>query len=191
MVNKVCISIPTKGNMRAATAAWILHETSILIPNVMVDFVITANPLEHARNMQVYRFLKSDCTHLFFLDSDCVPVQDTIKKLLAYDLPIVTGPHESVIKGELGVMILDKVENDKHKYKQHLPIEGFQKVDACGGSGLMVKREVYEKMPSPWFECIYEDGLLVKSEDFDFCEKIIELGYEIWADCNLIQKHLQ
>ena len=86
-------------------------------------------------------------------------------------------------------MIVDKTKDDR--YKQHLPINGFQKIDACGGSGLLMKREVFQKMNSPWFEFIYENGLLVKGEDFNFCEKAIKLGYEIWADCNLIQQHIK
>ena len=34
-----------------------------------------------------------------------------------------------------------------------------------------------------------EDGKLAKGEDFGFCERISQSGVEIWADCDLVQKH--
>ena len=184
-----CISVVTKGSIRAETTQWLLRAFVQLAPQVEVDIVCDPRPLEHARNMQVHRFLKTEYTHLFLLDSDCVPPDRTVEKLLALDLPIVTAPHLTEVKGEIGPMIVDRAPGG---YRQHLPIEGLQKVDACGGSGLLIIREVFEKLGPPWFRFVMDDqGLLCQGEDFYFCERAYQAGYEVWADCDLIQTHIK
>ncbi len=183
MNNRVLISVATKGTIRAETSAWIVRACAE--PTVGYDPVIDPRPLEHVRNLQVHRFLATDFTHLFFLDSDCLPPDRVIEKLLSLDLPIVTAPHLTAKGDEVGPMVVDRVTNG---YIQHQPIVGLQKCDAVGGSGLLIRREVFEKLGPPWFRFLYnEDGYLVKGEDFYFCERAVEAGYEIWADCDLLQ----
>lgn len=189
MTNRTCISVVTKGSIRAETTEWLLRAFVQLAPNVEVQIVNDPRPLEHARNLQVHRFLSSACTHLFLLDSDCIPPDRTVEKLLSLDLPIVTAPHLTEVKGEVGPMVVDRAPGG---YVQHRPFVGLQKVDACGGSGLLITREVLEKLGPPWFRFVYgEDGLLRQGEDFYFCERAYEAGYEIWADCDLIQTHIK
>jgi len=190
-MKKVLISTPTKGDIRARTADWRGREVISLLQNpdvgVAWDTVITRKPLQHARNMQVWRFMDTDCTHLFLLDSDCVPQPGTVAKLLAYDMPIISAPHECTINGEKGLMVVDKTPDG---YVQHHPLEGLQQADAVGCGGLLIAREVFEMLGQPWFRCRYDgQGLLVSSEDFDFCERAIDAGYEIWVQCDLWQEH--
>ena len=183
------ISIPTRGTVRAETMEWTLRAFVALAPDVQVDIVSGPFPLEHARNVQAQRFLASPSTHLFLLDSDCVPQEGTVQKLLAYELPIVAAPHATVIKGEVGVMA---VERRNGHYVQHRPMTGLQKVDAVGGSGLLIERRVLESYGPPWFRCEYDSGgMLSKSEDFWFCERVREHGFEVWADFGLVQQHIK
>lgn len=190
MAPRICISTPTKGSIRAETSEWRLRAFAQLAPNVEVQTVITPKPLEHARNEQVHRFLASNCTHLFLLDADCVPQEQTIQRLLAYGLPIIAAPHPTTVKGETGLMVVDRAGD---RYAQHHPLVGLQGPDVVvGGSGLLIHRSVFEKLSMPWFRCLYDErGLLVKSEDFYFCDKAHKAGYEIWADCDLPQRHMQ
>ncbi len=188
MTDRVCISIVTKGTLRAETVEWLLRTFVQLAPKVEVQIVNDARPLEHARNEQVHRFLASECTHLFLLDSDCVPQNGTIQNLLTLQRPVAAAPHPTQKGTEIGLMILDK-EGDA--YVQHRPWTGLQKVDAVGTAGLLIAREVFDKFGPPWFRCEYNSaGLLVKSEDFWFCDRVVETGLEIWADCNLAQNHM-
>jgi GT2 family glycosyltransferase len=173
--------------LRAETVEWILQTYTEMAPGVEVHIVNTPLPLPHARNMQVHRFLKSSCTHLFTLDSDCIPKPGTIQKLLARDLPVVVAPHATVVGEEVGVMALDRVPDG---YRQHRPMSGFQKCDAVGGSGILVRREVLEELGPPWFMFEYDqNGLLSKGEDFYFSDRLKAAGYEIWVDFALTQRH--
>ena len=186
---KVCISIPCKGNVRAETMDWTLRTFVQLAPDVEVQIVSENVPLEAARNVQARRFLASDCTHLFLLDSDCVPQIGTIQKLLSYELPIVAAPHPTRKGADRMVMAL--VRSNGH-YATHLPTLGLQKVDAVGGSGLLIERRVMEEYGPPWFRCEYDDrGFLHRSEDFWFCERAKERGHEVWADYGLVQQHIR
>jgi GT2 family glycosyltransferase len=83
-------------------------------------------------------------------------------------------------------MALDRAPDG---YVQHHPMEGLQKVDAVGGSGVMLRREVIERLGSPWYMDEYTDGLLTLSEDFYLSRRLVEAGYEIWTDFSLVQWH--
>jgi len=185
--DKVGISIATKGTVRLETAQWFARALHQLSPYVEDLSVLTPRPLEHARNLQRLRFLESTCTHLFILDSDCIPPEYAIQKLLLHRKPIISAPHRSVIGQEVGLMVLDRVSDG---YRQHHPMSGFQGPDVVvGSSGLLIAREVLEKLGP--FRFLYDDqGRLIKSEDFDFCDRAHEAGYEIWADCDLQQNHV-
>ena len=186
---RVCISIPTKGSVRAETMEWVLRTFVELAPHVEVYLVNDGAPLQHVRNVQVQRFLASKCSHLFLLDADCVPKQGTIQRLLSYELPITSAPHPTLKGDDRVLMALTASEGS---YKEHLPQQGLQMVDAVGGSGLLVARSVFEALPRPWFRCLYDDdGLLRRTEDFYFCEQAKEHGYEIWADYELVQTHIK
>ena len=188
-MNKVCISIPTKGSVRAETMEWTLRAFVDLAPNVEVQIVNDNVPLEGARNIQAQRFLASKCSHLFLLDADCVPQPGTIQRLLTHDLPIVSAPHPTRKGQDRVLMALVSSNGD---YKEHLPRLGLQMVDAVGGSGLLIARSVFEKLPRPWFRCLYDDdGLLHRTEDFYFCEQAKKSGYKIWADYAIVQEHIR
>ena len=168
---------------------WALRAFVELAPDVEVHIVSENVPLEAARNMQAQRFLASSCTHLFLLDSDCVPQPGTVQKLLAYDLPIVAAPHPTRKGADRVLMAL--VRSNGH-YDTHLPTLGLQRVDAVGGSGLLIERSVMEEYGPPWFRCEYdEQGQLHRSEDFWFCERAKERGHEVWADYGLVQQHIR
>lgn len=181
----VLISLTTKKYIHAEVTKWLMKQYE----QYPIDIVQSFNPLEHARNEQVDRFLKTHYDRLFIVDSDCVPAPTTIKTLDQLNLPFVVAPHPSIKGVETGVMVLDRV--GENEYVQHRPFnKGLQECDAVGCAGMMIHREVFEKLDKPYFRFIYdEDGKLVKGEDFDFCDRIKELGYKVYAHCDLIQTH--
>jgi hypothetical protein len=173
--------------MRAETANWRLQTYERLRPNVEIQTVVTPKPLQHARSEQVRLFLASKCTRLFILDGDCVPKDRTIQRLLAHNLPLVAAPHRANLGGQIVTMVLDRVG-----YKPHRPLVGLQGPDVLVGcAGMLIHRSVFEKLGPPWFRCTYDEwGMLIDTEDFDLCNRWHAVGGEVWADCDLMQKHV-
>lgn len=190
MSPQVTISIPTKDGIDAETVSWVLRTFVELRPNVEFQPVKTPYPLVHQRNLQVHRFLESAFrgSHIFFLDSDCIPPARAIQRLLEHDLAIVAIPTPARKGEETGYTVLDRVNGSG--YRQHSPLEGLQKVDAVGMTGVLIRRGVFEHVPPPWFGETYDKrGLLACGEDFWFCERLREHGIDIYADCTMAQQH--
>jgi len=177
--------------MRVETANWRLQAYEQLRPRVEVQTVVTPKPLQHARSDQVVQFLESRCTHLFMLDSDCLPQVGTIQRLLAHDLPLVAAPHRANLGGQIVTMVLDRTAKPG-RYLPHKPLVGLQGPDVVVGcAGMLIRREVFERLGPPWFQCTYdEQGMIIDTEDFDLCHRWHAVGGEVWADCGLIQKHV-
>ena len=182
----VFIAVANKGTIRAETYIWSLQAFAQLAPNVTIYAEPHGQTLQHVRSLHREIFLQSQCTHMFILDSDCVPQQRTIQKLLAYDLPFISAPHYAVKGKEVGMVVLDR---SKEGYIQHHPTTGLQGPNVVVGcAGMLLRRDVLEKV-GPFF-CRYDlAGKLRQSEDFDYCDRAHALGYEVWAACDLVQKH--
>lgn len=191
---KIGISTVLKGKLEADTARWREDTLLRLYPKAVPLWKKTPETLQAARCMQVDDFLASDCTHLFLLDSDCIPQPYTLERLVAYDLPLVAAPHPAIKGDELGVMVLDR-DPAGNGYVQHRPfglsagLQGPNVVVGC--AGMLIKREVFETIGQPWFRCVYDEetGKLLKTEDFDLCDRAHAVGIPVWADCGLRQQH--
>lgn len=59
-------------------------------------------------------------------------------------------------------------------------------VDGLGTGCMMIRRDVLENMPSPWFE-YSEPG---QSEDLQFCDQAISRGYHVYLDLATICSHM-
>lgn len=193
MPSKVAISTVTKGSLQAFVAAWRERALLQMHPNVELQWEVSSKPLQTARCAQVDTFMASTCTHLFLLDSDVLPPERTVQKLLAYNLPMIAAPHSARKGDEIGVMVLDRDGNGA--YKQHHPwrpgsgLQGPNVVVGC--AGMLIRRDVFEKVGKPWFQCTHDkvDGHLIRSEDFEFCDRVHAAGIPIWALCDLVVQH--
>lgn len=181
----VLISVATKKSLHAELVKWLLQQSS----ENQIDIVNSPMPLEHVRNLQVERFLSGPYEKLFLVDSDCVPHKNAVKVLDELDLPFVSAPHPTIKGSEVGVMVLDRVS--ENEYIQHRPFDrGLQECDAVGCGGMMIRRDVFQKVVKPYFKFIYDkEGRLVKGEDFYFCEKIKKAGFKVYAYCDMVQTH--
>ncbi len=63
-------------------------------------------------------------------------------------------------------------------------------VDVVGAGCLLIRRDLFEKIPAPWFASQWSTkGHL--SEDFSFCEKAKGMGYRIGVDTSVRPLHLE
>lgn len=157
-----------------------------------------------ARNELAAAFLRSDSTHLFFIDADMGWDPDAVIKLLARDKELILGAYH--------------LKNDKTPKKYVIePIHpavqenGIFRV-LSGPTGFMcIHRSVFEKMAEQYpdleyvsekghreaafFHCSLRKlgGATVNSwygEDIDFCHKWAAMGGEIWCDPNITLDHV-
>lgn len=201
MVNKpkILIGLPTMGNIHTMLAldifVWIA-EAQKGAYDLSVYPTMSVQPVDNARNHIVEEFLKTDCTHLFFIDSDTIPPKNALSKLLAADKDVISGltpiiEHDENRKNDsngfyrkMNVVGM----NDKHvnEYIGTVPVKG------AGGACILIKRSVFEKMKTPWYRFQYHDDngkSIIVGEDILFTAKCQELGIQPWADTSIICKH--
>lgn len=196
---RVLISIPTAADIRAETVGWTVrtilhaHEKGY---HAGLSLSVSSYPIDFIRNSQVIDFLGTSYNYLFLLDSDCLPTDDCIDKLLAYDLDIVSSVAPGMIEAGLVYTAAQRVrESGDHQFRMFsttspdLP-KGLQEVDGVGSTGILIKRNVFETIPYPWYKVVVEeDHTIVSGEDFYFCTRAKEYGFKVYADYDLRQKH--
>jgi hypothetical protein len=137
------------------------------------------NDLARIAKQHINEYTGEKFTHLLWLDDDHCFNPDIALWLAREDLPIVsalyygrTSPHYPV------VYVRDKNDKDEHK---HFPIievpESLFKCDAVGFGALMMRREVLDQVPEPWFTLDWKAG-----EDIAFCVSAKKHGIEIYCD---------
>jgi len=158
----------------------------------MVLYAITQN------SGSILSVLMRPLTTIFFLDSDAVPVRGSINVLLGYGEPVSLVPN----------LIFDRAHNkirrmvyDDHERVGEWSLDyppnsetttAFEKVGGSGMSGLLVAREVFEKLEDPWFRFIYDtDGRLLLGEDVYFYRNVRHAGYDVWCEYALPQQHFK
>jgi len=156
-------------------------------------FQVDSTIVDVARNVLVENFLKSDCTHLLFLDSDMVFPPDTIDLLLRHEKPVVSGLY--FLRKKLYPSFRFLKNGDYHS-SYEFPQNSLMKVDATGLGCILVKREVLEKISEqnkgePLFYTKYIEGSRTKvsGEDTVFCELVKKAGFEIYVDTGLLLGH--
>lgn len=135
-------------------------------------------PTDSNRNLITKRFLESDHDYLAMFDEDTFPHRNPFG-LLDFDKPVIGGVYPG---WGINGFRFHVYRREGDEYVQY-PVEeraGLKKVDAIGTGCIFIKRGVLEKMKTP-FSYIYEDGVLVRSDDIAFCDRCGEAGIDIWA----------
>lgn len=121
--------------------------------------------------------------YLFAVDSDMSFAPDTLKKLLAHNVDVVSGLY---IQRKPGQHILEIYRNGRNVPYQDIKGQGLVPVDGCGFGCVLVKSDVIRAIGYPQF--VYKSALdhaNTVSEDTYFCLKAKEKGYKIWADTTI------
>src|SRR3990167_9844428 len=87
MENKVCIGVAASDYIRTQTTGMLI---SLFKARPDMKLIIKQSPYVHDNREQVVKdFLQTDCTHLFFVDSDMLFKPDVLDALLVDDKDIV------------------------------------------------------------------------------------------------------
>ena len=193
----IVIGVPVDKDHRIdlRTAAYCSAEA--MRPGVKWGYVSSREAGVGRSTFAYYALKDPNVTDLYFVDSDVVPPDGALQKLLDHDLPIVAGIYPMNVNGEKAWSFKTegepKVYGDWRQWGSKLS-EGLMKATAIGGSTLLVKREVFEKLKRPCFLITYrpidEQGRCYDLGEDEYFSKIaIEAGYDIMVDPSIICKH--
>lgn len=204
MQARILIAIPNLGAVHPLLVMKLVKWFTAKINGVeQLSLFMPSNNIPHdsARNFCVQHFLKTDMTHLFFIDSDVVPPDDALEKLVAADKQFITGLYPS--------MRMDNNKNQAVKVYNAfvygddgqggyglIPIMdgegGVVPIDRAGGGCLLISREVIEKVGEPWFKFQYHSsGIMYYGEDIDFCKKAQDAGFQLFAHLDVKCNHFK
>jgi hypothetical protein len=156
--------------------------------------------VSRARNTLTASFLASDCTDFLFIDTDLIFSGEQIARMLAHDVPIVGGFYPKKQDGALAWVCNAKLDFPAPDAR------GLQSLRYIGTGFLLVKREVFTRMIEAHPESAYiadgtgraehdlwpvgiHDGRYL-SEDWAFCQRALDLGYDVLGDTQVILKHI-
>jgi len=194
---KIFIGIPTMGSVHVFTMIRILKFCTDAFAHQRYSVVIYptsgVSPVDNARNEIVTEFLKGDATHLLWIDSDTIPPEGSLDKMLKDDKDIISGITPIIEYDE------KRSKSDSNGYykkwncvgtdnKFVMPYTGIVPIHGAGGSFLLVKRAVYEKMEKPWYRFLYKDDNSTDcfiGEDVSFIAKSISLGFKPFCDTSI------
>lgn len=161
--------------------------------------------VSRARNTLSAAFLKSDATHLLFIDSDMTFFPQDVARLLSHDVDIVGGFYP---KKQPELAWVCNVASGE------LPdARGLQRVRYMGTGFMLIKREVFERMRAEFPELAYRpdsnpeetewdfwqvgvyhnkaDGFRrYLSEDWYFCQRCLDMGITVYADTEVVAEHI-
>lgn len=187
---RILIGIPTAKNIEVETFKAIYD---LEIPEgYEVDFqYFYGYNIDQVRNLIAHWTLNYD--YLFSVDSDIAFERDTLKKLLAHNVDIVSGLY---IQRRPGAHVLELYEHNSHGGVSNIPYgnikdRGLVEIAGCGFGCVLVKSEVFRVVGYPQFE--YHSALdhaHTISEDNDFCRKARDKGFRVWADTSIQCRHI-
>jgi len=164
--NKLFIATPMYGGM--AHGLYIKSSLDLQLTmnkygiETKFSFLFNESLITRARNYLVDEFLRSDHTHLLFIDSDIHYSPQDVLALMALDKDIIGGPypkksinwsniaqaarsHPNLDPKELEQLVGEYVFNVVKGTKQFTVTEPLEVME-IGTGHMMVKREVFEKM---------------------------------------------
>ena len=174
--------------------------------DIQIGSVCGCSVVSRARNLLAKDFLESKCTDLIFIDSDINFDSEDVFRLMAWTSEPKKGIVAGVprVRGEERVYIalLDYDENNE------LTMNGMGLVRAkrVATAFMMVRRDVFETLVEAHPEWTYydkktdrmlpalfdfkltEEGYM--GEDFLFCDRSREVGFEVWIDPTIKLGHM-
>ena len=210
----IFIATPCYGGMLTDQYFLSMFRLSQTLMQHGINFRITTlrneSLITRARNIMTAMFLESQCTHLFFVDSDIEFQPQDVLRALAYDKDIMAAAYP---KKALPIQYAINFKfTDQERRKIRVENGAVEVLDASTGF-FMVKRRVVEKMMQSYPELHYRNDSNIDpkfnqycysffdtihdpddnrylSEDYTFCRRWQKLGGEIWLDPNTKLNHV-
>jgi hypothetical protein len=208
---KVMLGLPTYDFKISAKLAISLASFCVQAQQHGVDIQICnisgCSVVSRVRNLIASDFLASDCTDLMFIDSDINFDAEDIFRLMAWNIDpkkgIVAGIPVARKKGKVYISTLDTDDNE-HIFMDKM---GLVRAKRVATAFMMIRRDVFTQLKDAHPEWVYHDEKKVGDEmiaffdfalkdgnyigeDFLFCDRARELGFEVWIDPTIKLGHM-
>ena len=183
------ILTPTTGSCKAAytfsLANLVMYYMQNRIYSDTKDQWLGVNPVEGSgisanRERLVVDALKTDVTHILFIDEDMGFCPNTLHVLASKSLPLVACNYKMRIKGK-GFTALGL-----NKKSRIITTEESKGVEECYYAGFgfcLIKREVFEKTKKPWFLIGYNTDVgSYTTEDCGFARQLEDTDIKWYID---------
>ena len=173
---------------------------------VQIGSICGCSVVSRARNLLAQDMLESNCDYLMFIDSDINFEPEDILRLMAWGNDpkkgIVAAVPRTRNESKVYIASLDYDEN------QELTMNGMGLVRAqrVATAFMLVRREVfvtmteahpewqyYDTRSNRMIPCLFDFQLTEEGymgEDFLFCDRARELGFEVWVDPSITLGHM-
>lgn len=173
---------------------------------VQIGSICGCSVVSRARNLLVKDLLESTCDYLLFIDSDINFEPDAILRLMAWGEDprkgIVAAVPRTRSENKVYITDLDYDENGELTMNGMGLVRGKRVATAF----MLVRREVfvtmseahpdwtyYDKKTDRMIPCLFDFKLTEEGymgEDFLFCDRARELGFEVWIDPTITLGHM-
>ena len=191
MNTKVTIAIPTVRGLRPKMVQSVLA----LVAKGGYDFhILVASEgysIAENRNYIAVQALNNGSEYVLMIDDDMTFEPDLLDKLIENGKDIVgVAYHPRSDTGQI-IKYMDEVtsvaieSSDDPKYKDTFECH------ATGTGIILIKCEVFKRVPRPWFMFeYYETGQCKLGEDWYFCREAKKAGFKIYTDPKPLVGHL-
>jgi SAM-dependent methyltransferase len=152
--------------------------------------------IDNNRNWIVKDFLSWGGDFLVFVDSDNPPVKNPLeliklnKDVMALPTPVWNSKRYQVGGFPIYLNCMDYVAN-VDGWIEHTPKAGLQEIDAAGTGCIIIAKRVLEKVKPAFQRRWTEDGTASHGSDFEFCRRVKEEGFRIWAHYDYLCQHVK
>ena len=145
------------------------------------------------RNTIAEQALTAGAELIWYVDDDQLFPLDTLLKLLARNVSVVSGLY---LQRDLPYVphMYDREEENGAVYPTHLVAgdAGLKSVLATGAGCLLVRTEVLKQLEPPYWRLGQNGGPTGTDQwgdDIDFCRRVREKGFTIWCDLDVPVGH--
>lgn len=173
--------------------------------DMTIGSVCGCSVVSRARNLLVRDFLDSDCTDLMFIDADINFEPDDVLRLMAW----ASDPKKGIVGGVPRTRKANKVyiaQLDQDEEGVTMNRMGLVRAKRIATAFMMIRREVFERLVNENPQWNYYDHTADKQlnavfdflvtdegymgEDYLFCDRAREIGYEVWVDPTIKLGHM-
>lgn len=189
----------SKVQLCMCSAAGVQLETLLSLIGIL-KHCYTRTPHEYTWRMSMRTFihmgrkrvaqmaLDEGADYTVWFDDDMVWPSDIVHRLIAvsqvYDYPIVSGFYTTRKYPPMPLMYTKSGDAYRPVMPKEMCRDTLFECDATGFGALLIRRDVFEKVPTPWFEL--PDSM---TEDIYFFRKVQELGIPIIIDPTIACGH--